>query len=158
MTENNIRVATNHSFNIAGRRLPMGAIYTQSGGAYYLVTDFRPFYAVDHKRRDKTTADPLTTRNYFYIDVLKPRWPEWHSFRVSVDSSFGRLIMSHMLEYFPISADSTIRQTVNMSVHDRRVPTPSQRPSYGQREHRSRFYCTEQRVPTSLIGTGIKLK
>ena len=140
MQENTIKTAIGWSVRLFDRQLPPNALYWKTAGSYYVVDDPRPF-----------------TGHYcsFTVWVLKPRAQRWQSVHYSLDSPIGLFIAKHLNMKYD---DRTSRAVINSAVHDRRVSTPSQRPNYGQYEHRSRYNCTEQRVPSRLIGTGLKVK
>lgn len=155
------KTAINYSYSIYGRRLPMGAVYCKDVDkhghpTYYLVVDLRPFYAINGTRLDLAGEDAprLTHRLNFCIEILRPGADKWEHDYLPVWGTFYRHIIKHMLPTRPV--DDTISRTVAQSVHERRVGAYTQRPNWGQYEHRSRYNCTEQRVKTALIGTGVK--
>lgn len=152
-----VKLANNHAFTLCGRRLPMGALYWRDGNVYYLLSDLRPFYAQGGRRLDLVPdAIPMAKTSMFTVFVLEPQADRWKRVYYPTGTSFYRYLQRHMLDVYP--DDSTACRTVSSAVHDRRVAPYTKRPNWGQYEHRSRYNCTEQRVPTALIGTGVKCR
>ena len=144
MKSNTLYVASQPT-NLAGLDMPFNSLYWRTADTLYNC-DFSQY---------KLSDGPLTRQ---YYPVMRCQHGAWSQFLVPANSPMGRILQNEFSAYIAWRRGISDTRHCENTVRYRKVGTYQYRPNYGLAEHRRRYACTEQLIPTSLIGTGIKTR